>query len=84
MKLDANDPDRKSCVPVPEGSDFPLQNLPVGVFKTVTNLRPRIGIALGEMIIDLYMMTESRLLGNHFFDLEILNDIALNRFGCRI
>ena len=79
--LESNDPTRKTWVAVPEGSDFPIQNLPFGIFKTADNPKPRIGIALGEMIIDVYVMAESGLLGQRGFDLEILNDTTLNRFA---
>ena len=39
-------------VPVPEGSPFPLQNLPYGVFSGPDEM-PRVGVALGEYVIDL-------------------------------
>jgi fumarylacetoacetase len=81
MMLESNDPTRKTWVAVPEGCDFPIQNLPFGIFKTADNPKPRIGIALGEMIIDVYVMAESGLLGHRGFDLEILNDTTLNRFA---
>ena len=34
-------------VDVPEGSDFPIQNLPYGVFSTVDEWA-RVGVAIGE------------------------------------
>ncbi|KAK6030405.1 fumarylacetoacetase [Ostertagia ostertagi] len=43
----------KSFIPVPEGSDFPIQNLPYGVFSTKDNAKHRIGVAIGESILDL-------------------------------
>ncbi|NBC08928.1 MAG: fumarylacetoacetase, partial [Bacteroidetes bacterium] len=39
--IKANNPALKSWVDVPEGSDFPIQNLPFGVFKT-PGLQPRV------------------------------------------
>ncbi|XP_048186049.1 fumarylacetoacetase isoform X1 [Perognathus longimembris pacificus] len=42
-----------SFVPVPANSDFPIQNLPYGVFSTAGQQRPRIGVAIGEQILDL-------------------------------
>ncbi|KAH7696262.1 fumarylacetoacetase-like, partial [Aphelenchoides avenae] len=42
-----------SFVDVPQGSDFPIENLPYGVFSTKTNPRRRIGVAIGEKILDL-------------------------------
>jgi len=42
-----------SFVPVPADSDFPMQNLPYGVFSTADEPRHRIGVAIGEHILDL-------------------------------
>ena len=39
-------------VPVPEGSDFPVQNLPYGVFSGAGEAR-RVGVAIGEYVLDL-------------------------------
>jgi fumarylacetoacetase len=41
----------RSWVPVPAGSDFPIQNLPYGVFRA--SGPPRIGVAIGDHILDL-------------------------------
>ncbi len=62
MKINANNPSLKSWVTVPEGSDFPIQNLPFGIFKT-SYLDPGAGVAIGEMILDLTYLHE-----NGFFD----------------
>jgi fumarylacetoacetase len=35
-----------------EGCDFPIQNLPLGVFRTRSNARPRLGVAIGDFILD--------------------------------
>jgi fumarylacetoacetase len=44
----------ESWVPVPEGSDFPVQNLPYGVFTRRGDPgAPRVGVAIGEHILDL-------------------------------
>ncbi|WP_343953901.1 fumarylacetoacetate hydrolase family protein [Nonomuraea longicatena] len=45
-----------SWVPVPEGSDFPIQNLPFGVFSRRGEL-PRVGVAIGEHVLDLHLLT---------------------------
>ncbi|HTO72428.1 MAG TPA: fumarylacetoacetase [Gemmatimonadales bacterium] len=34
-------------------TDFPIQNLPFGVFRTRTDPTPRIGVAIGDQILDL-------------------------------
>ena len=41
-----------SWVPVPEGSDFPVQNLPYGIFSRRGEL-PRVGVAIGDHVLDL-------------------------------
>ena len=48
----ANDPRWKSWVDVPAGSDFPIQNLPFGIFRTRQS-QARAGVAIGEFIVDL-------------------------------
>jgi fumarylacetoacetase len=42
----------QTWVDVPEGSDFPVHNLPYGVFEARGDL-PRVGVALGEYVLDL-------------------------------
>jgi fumarylacetoacetase len=51
---ETHDPNRKSWVESANrpGCDFPIQNLPMGVFRTPGESRPRIGVAIGDSIID--------------------------------
>ena len=49
-----------SWVPVPEDSDFPLENLPYGVFKSAGSAH--IGVAIGNSIFDLYAASKAGLL----------------------
>ncbi|XP_028812183.1 fumarylacetoacetase [Denticeps clupeoides] len=42
-----------SFVKIEEDSDFSMHNLPFGVFSTRDNPRPRIGVAIGDQILDL-------------------------------
>ena len=49
----ANDPSRTSWVEVKKDADFPIQNLPFGIFKTSDDPKPRVGVAIGEKIVDL-------------------------------
>lgn len=39
-------------VPVPDDSDFPVQNLPYGVFS-LPGEDPRVGVAIGDAVVDL-------------------------------
>ena len=53
----ANDPKLRSWIEVRAGSDFPIQNLPFGIFKT-SQRGPRVGVAIGEYILDLAAVAE--------------------------
>ncbi len=48
----------KSWIDVPEGSDFPIQNLPYGIFRTVSNPEPRACTIVGEQVVDLAVLDE--------------------------
>lgn len=45
-----------SFVPIPVDSDFPIENLPYGVFSTCDSPRRRIGVAIGDHILDLLVV----------------------------
>ena len=44
-----NDPKLRSFIPVDPASDFPIQNLPYGVFSTSALPAPRVGVAIGDL-----------------------------------
>ncbi|MBW3545325.1 MAG: fumarylacetoacetate hydrolase family protein, partial [Bacteroidetes bacterium] len=50
-----NDPRLKSWLSIPENTDFPIQNLPFGLFRT-KGKKPRAGVAIGEYILDLHVL----------------------------
>ncbi|WP_298262571.1 fumarylacetoacetase [uncultured Lutibacter sp.] len=52
MQITANDPSRKSWLNVEKGCDFPIQNIPFGVFITKDDIIT-IGTRIGEYAIDL-------------------------------
>ena len=57
-----NDPALRSFIPVEATSDFPIQNLPYGVFSTAALPGPRIGVAIGDYLLDLWELEQdSRL-----------------------
>ncbi|KCV68331.1 fumarylacetoacetase [Fonticula alba] len=43
----------KSFVDVAPESDFPIQNIPFGIFSTEADATPRVGTAIGEFVVDL-------------------------------
>ena len=57
----SHDPARRSWLPAANeaGTDFPLQNLPFGVFRASPSDRPRIGVAIGDRVLDLAAALES-------------------------
>lgn len=77
MEISANDPRLKSWVPVSENSDFPIQNLPFGVFRTESQL-PRVGVAIGDKILDLKALHILGYLENLPFKLEDFLADSLN------
>jgi fumarylacetoacetase len=57
-----NDPKLRSFIDVDPSSDFPIQNLPYGVFSTKDGLAPRVGVAIGDYVLDLWELEQdSRL-----------------------
>jgi fumarylacetoacetase len=76
------DPSLRSFVPVPPGSHFPIQNLPFGVFRPRSGGPARVGVAIGEMVLDLAVLERERLVdvakpgrkaGETLFDRSSLN-----------
>ncbi|MCA1458875.1 fumarylacetoacetase [Bradyrhizobium sp. BRP22] len=53
-----NDPKLRSFIDVDPASDFPIQNLPYGVFSAKDGLAPRIGVAIGDYVLDLWQLAQ--------------------------
>ena len=53
-----NDPSLRSFIPVDPASDFPIQNLPYGVFSAKDGLAPRVGVAIGDYVLDLWELEQ--------------------------
>jgi fumarylacetoacetase len=71
----ANDPSLRSWIEIDPESDFPIQNLPFGIFKTQSS-SPRVGVAIGDQVLDLAILNK---LG--FFDkIKIDNSVFTNQF----
>ena len=84
-KLTPNDPSLRSWVDTANlaGSDFPIQNLPFGIFSTPQLRTPRAGVAIGDQVLDLSVLESVGLLtpaAHRVFDQTTLNDfIALGK-----
>ena len=75
--IQANNPDLESWVKVPKETDFPIQNLPLGVFKT-DQLEPRVGVRIGDSILDLKTLHVLGYLDNLPFSIESFDTDSLN------
>ncbi|WP_395824940.1 fumarylacetoacetase [Collimonas sp.] len=64
--MQTNDPaltsELTSFIPTRPESHFPIQNLPLGVFSTVADPAPRVGVAISDQILDLAILAEAGLL----------------------
>lgn len=72
MPITANDPSRKSWIEVHENSDFPIQNIPFGVFLTKDDI-VTIGTRIGDYAIDLNALHQ---LG-YFDGIDLTDDLFL-------
>lgn len=54
----------RSWLQIPSRSDFSLQNLPFGIFSTQEISSPRVGLALGEFVIDTVVLFDAGLLSS--------------------
>jgi fumarylacetoacetase len=84
-----NNPTLKSWIDVFPNSDFPIQNLPFGIFSHRTSAvqsLPRVGVAIGAYVLDLQILAELgyfdelNLKDKAVFSRPVLNDfIALGQ-----
>ncbi len=72
MKITANNPNRKSWLDVEKDSDFPIQNIPFGVFLTKDDITT-IGTRIGNYAIDLAALQQ---LG-YFEGIPLTDDIFM-------
>ena len=78
IDIKANDPKLTSWVEVAPNSDFPIQNLPFGIFRTESQF-PHVCCAIGEYVIDLKALHVMGYLENLPFTLEDMVSPSLNR-----
>lgn len=75
--IKANNPDLKTWLTVPEGSDFPIQNIPFGVAVTSGD-SPGVVTRIGDQIIDLKVMFDFGYFADLHFSLEDFDTDSLN------
>lgn len=77
--MKANDPRLKSWVETQKDTDFPIQNLPFGIFKT-KYLSPVAGVAIGDYVVDLVYLQEHGFLDGFGLPPGVFNQKTLNEF----
>jgi len=76
-----SDPKLRSFVPVAADSHFPIQNLPYGVFRRKSSPGARVGVAIGEMVLDLAVLEEVGLFdGPELRGRQVFAQPTLNAF----
>ena len=78
MEIFANNPNLKSWIEVEQNSDFPIQNLPFGIFSIGSD-SPRVGVAIGPKIVDLKVLFELGYLASTPFSMEDFDSSTLNK-----
>ncbi|WP_281335917.1 fumarylacetoacetase [Flavobacterium eburneipallidum] len=72
MPISANNTNRKSWITVPENSDFPIQNIPFGVFITKDDVIT-IGTRIGDSAIDMGALQQL----NYFEGIDLTDDMFM-------
>lgn len=70
MNIKANNPELTSWISVSKGNDFPIQNIPFGIFST-SEKTARVGTIIGDTVIDIAMLEE----------LGYLNDLDIDSWS---
>lgn len=76
-KMKANNPNLKSWIDVDPSSDFPIQNLPFGIFSTADDSK-RVGSRIGDTVIDLKVLFDFGYFYGLPFALEDFDTPSLN------
>jgi fumarylacetoacetase len=75
--MNPNDPKLRSFIPVDPDSDFPIQNLPYGVFSA-RGLAPRVGVAIADHVLDLWELEQDGRFA--FGEIGVFSQPSLNPF----
>lgn len=75
---DLNNPQLSSWINVPANSDFPIQNIPFGIYKNGNTIA--VATIIGDTVIDLASLFKSGLLNIPGLTAEMLNNRYLNDF----
>jgi len=75
------EPSLRSFVEVAPDSHFPIQNLPYGVFRPGGGGAPRVGVAIGNLVLDLSVIADRGLFpGPELIATRVFQEPTLNAF----
>ncbi|ORX59010.1 fumarylacetoacetase [Hesseltinella vesiculosa] len=69
-----------SFVPVSQESHFPIQNLPFGIFSSSAKPERRVGVAIGDYVLDLSVLVQAGLLSIEGCAGDVFAQSTLNDF----
>jgi fumarylacetoacetase len=70
----------RSWIPVAPDSHFSIRNIPFGVFYTSSDPQPRVGVAIGDFVVDLRSLFEAGLLDQVGLKTNVFAQSTLNEF----
>jgi fumarylacetoacetase len=79
MTIKANNPALSSWISIEKNSDFPIQNLPFGIYSD-NSVSNHACSAIGDYIVDLYVLANKGFFSSMNLDKEVFNRSALNDF----
>ena len=69
----------KSWIKIDQNSDFSIYNIPFGIFSESDHIK-RVGIAIGDNVLDVYAAYELGIFKDLKFDIKVLESDSLNDF----
>jgi len=81
MSDPTTDPKLKAYFSIPETSHFPIQNLPFGIFRPGAKRAARVGVAIGDYVLDMSVLEINNFFdGPHLHDQDVFEQRYLNDF----
>ncbi len=69
-----------SFLEIPPTSHFPIQNLPFGIFSTAEQPAPRVGVRIGDFVLDVSVVEELAYFGGNLQGKRVFRQPTLNAF----
>ncbi|MDC1469590.1 fumarylacetoacetase [Flavobacteriaceae bacterium] len=69
----------QSWIKIDQQSDFSIYNIPFGIFSESDHIK-RVGVAIGDQVLDLYAVFELGVFKDLNFDVSVLESDSLNDF----